>query len=229
MAVESTSGIWSLDPTLPNASDDISEGDDHIRGIKTMVSRTFPNISATVAATNQELNYMSGVTSAVQGQINTISASLQAAISNIDALSAQAAIAYGGLCIPSAAADFSASTSLAAYTAWSGGMPGASVTVGTAAGSLSPDLTGIYNVAVQMSFSGDASVQFNAQLFQDDIDTGFGFARLLGSGGDIGSAGFVGIISANAGAVFKVRISSSSADEVIRAHRGQFIIQRFPS
>jgi hypothetical protein len=225
MAVESTSGIWSLDATLPLSTDDISEGDDHIRAIKSTLSRTFPNISATVAATNQEIDYLSGVTSAVQGQINTISASLQAVIVTVDALSNQAAIAYGGLTI-AAASEHTASTSLAAYTNWDAGMPTTNVTVSTANGSLSPDLTGVYSVSVQLSFSGQASTQFDGVLFQDDIETDFGFTRVLGASGDIGSASFVGIVSANASSVLKVRLLSDGADASFVASRGQFQIRR---
>ena len=232
MAVETTqNGIWNFDTSLPTATDDISEGDDHIRGIKAMVVRTFPNISATANVTAQELNYLSGVTSNVQDQFNDVSASLADVQSQVDALSAQAAVAYGGLNVlaTAPATVYTASTSLAAYAEWTTPMISSNVTVNTSAGSLSPDITGIYNVFVSTSFSGDSSVQFSMHLFKDDVDTGFGYQRLLNSNGDIGNANFFGIISANAGAVLKTRLASSAADSAYRLHQGQFAIQRLPS
>jgi hypothetical protein len=59
---------------IPAAGDNVSEGDDHIRGIKNVLKTTFPSLDGAVTPSDTELNYMGGVTSAVQTQLDTISA-----------------------------------------------------------------------------------------------------------------------------------------------------------
>ena len=74
MALEDLTGTKYLDDlnsSNPAAGDDVSEGDDHIRGIKNVLKLTFPNIDAAVNATPTELNYVDGVTSAIQTQMDT--------------------------------------------------------------------------------------------------------------------------------------------------------------
>lgn len=71
MTVETASYISQLDITLPTASDPKSEGDNHFRLIKGVLKTQFPNFgTAAMTASHTELNYMVGVTSAVQTQLN---------------------------------------------------------------------------------------------------------------------------------------------------------------
>jgi hypothetical protein len=73
MALEDLTGTKYLDDlvaTNPAAGDDVSEGDDHIRGIKNVLKTTFPNIDGAVTPTDTEINYVGGVTSAVQTQLD---------------------------------------------------------------------------------------------------------------------------------------------------------------
>lgn len=70
MTVESATYINQLNAALPGATDPKSEGDDHIRLVKTTVKATFPNVTGVVSATHTELGYVAGVTSAVQTQLN---------------------------------------------------------------------------------------------------------------------------------------------------------------
>ena len=70
MTVESATYIHQLDQSLPTNADLISEGDDHLRKIKSTVKNTFPNITGAVTATQTEINHLSGVTSALQTQIS---------------------------------------------------------------------------------------------------------------------------------------------------------------
>ena len=77
MALEDLTGTKYLDDlveTNPAAGDNVSEGDDHIRGIKNVLKLTFPNVDAAVNATPTELNYVDGVTSAIQTQLNAVTA-----------------------------------------------------------------------------------------------------------------------------------------------------------
>ena len=77
MALEDLTGTKYLDDlnsSNPAAGDNVSEGDDHIRGIKNVLKLTFPNIDAAINATPTELNYVDGVTSAIQTQFDAITA-----------------------------------------------------------------------------------------------------------------------------------------------------------
>lgn len=73
MTVEAATFIPELDTALPGSSDLKSEGDNHLRLIKTVLKAQFPNFgTAAMTASHTELNYMVGVTSAVQTQLNTL-------------------------------------------------------------------------------------------------------------------------------------------------------------
>jgi len=79
MALEDLTGtkyIDSLDENNPAAGDNVSEGDDHIRGIKNTIKKTFPNINGAVNASDEELNYVDGVTSNIQTQLDGKQATL---------------------------------------------------------------------------------------------------------------------------------------------------------
>jgi hypothetical protein len=56
MSVEIVTTINTLDATFPAATDPRSEGDDHIRNIKSAIKTTFPGVTGAVTATHTELN-----------------------------------------------------------------------------------------------------------------------------------------------------------------------------
>lgn len=70
MTVEAATYINQLDAVYPTSADLKSEGDDHIRLLKSTIKATFPNVTGAVTPTHTQLNYMVGVTSAVQTQLN---------------------------------------------------------------------------------------------------------------------------------------------------------------
>ena len=71
MGLETGSFISALVATNPvGATDPKSQGDDHLRFIKAKLLETFPNITGAVSATHTELNYVDGVTSAIQTQLD---------------------------------------------------------------------------------------------------------------------------------------------------------------
>ena len=70
MPVEVATYINQLDPLSPAGTDPKSQGDDHLRTIKSAVKQTFPNVAGAVNASHVELNHLVGVTSAVQPQID---------------------------------------------------------------------------------------------------------------------------------------------------------------
>jgi microcystin-dependent protein len=81
MSLESTTTIAGLVAANPTAGDPFSQGDDHLRLIKTVLKTIFPGaatggFATPITATEAELNYVHGVTSAIQTQLNTITAAL---------------------------------------------------------------------------------------------------------------------------------------------------------
>ena len=71
MGLESVTYISDLVAANPLGTDAKSEGDDHIRRIKTGILGTFPNITGAVTATHTELNFVDGVTSQLSGNSQT--------------------------------------------------------------------------------------------------------------------------------------------------------------
>ena len=62
MALESTTYIDGLVTTNPTGTDPRSQGDDHIRLIKSAIKSTFSAVAGEVTATHTELNILDGVT-----------------------------------------------------------------------------------------------------------------------------------------------------------------------
>lgn len=60
MGLETVTHISDLVVTNPTSADPKSEGDDHLRGIKTALKTDFPNITAPVTATAADLNKNTG-------------------------------------------------------------------------------------------------------------------------------------------------------------------------
>ena len=58
MTVETALYPSQLNPALPFASDMVSEGDDHIRLLKTVDKTTWGNVAGAVSASHIELNYI---------------------------------------------------------------------------------------------------------------------------------------------------------------------------
>lgn len=77
MGVEVTSTIAGLDASWPLSNDVTNEGDNHLRLVKNVLKFVFPGVGAQgfaipITATEEELNYVSGVTSPVQDQIDAL-------------------------------------------------------------------------------------------------------------------------------------------------------------
>ena len=123
MALESGTYINSLNASNPASTDGLGQADDHLRLIKSTVKATLPNLSGAVTADQSELNvldgytgntadlnilsgadtagvtstelqYLNGVTSAIQTQIDTINAASGSA--NDTQITVQAGTLLGG-------------------------------------------------------------------------------------------------------------------------------------
>ena len=100
MALETGTYISDLVITNPVIGDDVGQGDDHLRLVKATVKTTFPNITGAVTPTHTQLNYVAGVTSALQTQLDAKAAItyVDAGTSNIQTqLNAKAALASPAL------------------------------------------------------------------------------------------------------------------------------------
>lgn len=80
MALETGTYINSLVATNPVVGDDVAQGDDHLRLIKATLLATFPNVTGAVTPTHTELNYVDGVTSAIQTQLDAKAATASPAL-----------------------------------------------------------------------------------------------------------------------------------------------------
>ncbi len=109
MALETGSYISSLVATNPVSGDPKSQGDDHIRFVKAKVLETFPNVTGAVTPTHTELNYVDGVTSALQTQLD---AKAPLASPNLTGIPTAPTAAAGASGDQIATLDFVAATSL---------------------------------------------------------------------------------------------------------------------
>lgn len=71
MGLETATYISGLNAANPTSGDPKSEGDNHIRLLKSTLLATFPSITAAVTATHAELNLLDGVT-ATTAELNTL-------------------------------------------------------------------------------------------------------------------------------------------------------------
>lgn len=77
MPLESSTTIAGLDDSWPLNSDQVLEGDNHIRLLKAVLKAQFPGVggegfATPITATEAEINYLVGLTGNVQGQIDDI-------------------------------------------------------------------------------------------------------------------------------------------------------------
>lgn len=127
MTVETASYISQLDPTYPAAGDPKSEGDNHLRLVKTVLKTQFPNFGTNaITATAAEVNYLVGVTSGVQAQINTLTSAKAAKAG--DTYTGAHDFTGGTIAVPTAtvgdATTKAASTAFVSATAFNAALPG---------------------------------------------------------------------------------------------------------
>ena len=71
MGLETGTYISDLVVTNPTSTDPKSQGDDHLRLVKSTLKNTFPNITGAMTVSHTVLNYTANLTSDAQTQINT--------------------------------------------------------------------------------------------------------------------------------------------------------------
>ena len=174
MAVEGFSGIWGLNPSYPLTSDDISQGDDHIRGIKQSMRATWPDISATVAVTDVEFNYLQDLDRNVAQGFNNLSSSLASLRS------------YGSMYFTGASTEFSASTSLSIFTGFVSTGLSSGTTLKTASGAIAVSTAGDYDVQATLCISSSAAAELTVALYVNDTDSNYHSSTLIPAKGRSG-------------------------------------------
>lgn len=82
MPLETGSSIQSLDSSWPLGGDRTNRGDDHIRLVKSVLKAQFPGSSgqgfaSPILATEEQINFLVGLTSNVQTQLNDLTQKIQ--------------------------------------------------------------------------------------------------------------------------------------------------------
>lgn len=86
MSLPAANYITDLDPAQPVGSQNISEGDDWFRLLQTVLKNCFAFIAGPVLTSHTELNYVKGVTSAIQPQIDAKASLAQLAAASVSQL-----------------------------------------------------------------------------------------------------------------------------------------------
>lgn len=217
MALESGSGIWSLNVSNPATSDDVSQGDDHIRLIKSSLKQTFPLLSATVNVSNGDLNTLQGISSNVQGQFDNLSANLMSQIS------------YGSMRMTNGqTTEFSASTSLSLFTGFDiPGLVGYNTTVKTASGAIAVTNAGHYFAQATLCVSASTAINLAVALYVNDTNTGLQSSTLIPAQGR-SSVTVAGDVSMGANDEIRTRILATVA-KLIVVKDGQLNVRKLKS
>ena len=85
---------------------------------------------------------------------------------------------------------------------------------------------GTYSTVFQSSFSGTVSTEFEFVLFRNDVEQPIGCHRTLGTGGDVGSCSFVGLIKCDEDTELDVRVKANGLLKAVTPVDMQFTIVR---
>ena len=76
------------------------------------------------------------------------------------------------------------------------------------------------------SFSGAVNTEYHGHLYINGSEASLGWHRKLGSGGDIGSASFIGLLELSSNDTLEIRVETTSGSgNVFDMNDGQFIIK----
>lgn len=175
MGLETATYINQLVATNPTSDDPKSQGDDHLRLLKAVLQATFPVISGALTATHTELNFVDGVTSAIQTQLNTKAPLDSPTLTGIPTTPTAATGASGGQI---ASLDYVIATSLSASLPGQTGNAGkVLVTNGTDASWGAVLDTSILTPLVGTAFATTTATQslsnksLTNAILQDSVDT----------------------------------------------------------
>ena len=85
MTVESVTYIDDLNASYPAGTDAKSEGDDHIRNIKSAIKATFPNVNGAISSTDEDLSACAGFSGSISSDGTTVTIPTSKFLDIIDA------------------------------------------------------------------------------------------------------------------------------------------------
>ena len=93
MTVETGSTLNDLDQLNPTGSDNLNEGDNHLRIIKSILKSQFPGSAGngyaqTINANENEMNFLVGVHTLIQSQLDAQQAEIDDLINRVNILEA---------------------------------------------------------------------------------------------------------------------------------------------
>jgi len=94
---------------------------------------------------------------------------------------------------------------------------------------ITADVDGVYIVVANISFSGTNSKTFQLEIFKNGVATGFAIDRKLGSGGDVGAAPIIGLLSLVATDTVEVFQSSPDGGAALTVSEAQLSVVRISS
>lgn len=88
------------------------------------------------------------------------------------------------------------------------------------------DIAGVYHLNCAVSFAGSGSTTFELHLYINGTEADEGLHRKIGTGGDIGSASFSGIVPLAALDVLTVYIEADGTNKEVTVADGQFVVNQ---
>lgn len=95
-------------------------------------------------------------------------------------------------------------------TGWEVNSPSNGVSPDYSTGQITVDHDGVYLVTAQVSFSGTLNTTFTVHVRIDGVEQDEGLHRKMGTGGDVGSASLMAIISLSEGNVLTLYVQSDA-------------------
>jgi hypothetical protein len=122
-------------------------------------------------------------------------------------------LAYGSLFVADGSTPQTIDLAASKLTAWTGAGESRNMTLSAANDNITIGRTGVYAGSVSVSFSGSPNTDFEIHLYNNGVEQDEGVHRLLGAGGDVGSATFgIGPKTFNVNDVVDVRANNANAD-----------------
>ena len=108
-------------------------------------------------------------------------------------------------------------------TSYNSLLPSNNVSVSTLLGTLTVGKTADYHVTNYSSFTGTANTEYHGYLFVNGSEHSLGWGRKMGTGGDVGSASFGGVIYLEDGDVLATKVEAvAGSGQFIGMIYGQF-------
>ena len=100
--------------------------------------------------------------------------------------------------------------------------PSYRMTSNRTATTLDIEANGVYDVGLNIAFSGSPNIEFGMYLYKNGVSTDIGLHRLLGATGDVGSASCRGLIDCESGNTLSVYVFADTSGKEITAVDAQF-------